>query len=95
MRGRSRWHILGHFEALLCLSKSLGGRRLGSCVALVLGYEVLEDTDIIPSITLVGRIVCSLRAQNWVHHKLMAMQLGVLLLGGNTCIREVSSEFTM
>ena len=95
MRSRSRWHILGHFEALLSLSKSLGRGRLGSCVALVLGYEVLEDTDIIPSITLVGRIVGSLRAQNWVHHKLMAMQLGVLLLRGYTCIREVPSEFTM
>jgi hypothetical protein len=71
---------------LLCLAKSLGGGRLGSRVALVLGYEVLEDTDIIPSITLVGRIVGSLRAQDRVHHKLMAMQLGVLLLGGNTCI---------
>jgi hypothetical protein len=58
---------------LLCLSKSLGGRRLGSCVALVLGYEVLEDTDIISSITLVGRIVGRLRAQDRVYHELMAM----------------------
>jgi hypothetical protein len=62
---------------------------------LVLGYEVLEDTDIISSITLVGRIVCSLRAQDRVYHELMAMQLGVLLLRGYTRIREVSSEFTM
>jgi hypothetical protein len=53
---------------------------------LVLGYEVLEDTDIIPSITLVGRIVGSLGAQDRVHHELMAMQLGVLLLGCSTCI---------
>lgn len=73
----------------------MGGGRLGSCVALVLGYEVLEDTDIIPSITLVGRIVGSLSAQDRVHHELMAMQLGVLLLGCDTCIREVSSKFTM
>jgi hypothetical protein len=61
---------------------------------LVLGYEVLEDTDIIPSITLVGRIVGSLRAQDRVNHELMAMQLGVLLRG-HTRIREVPSEFTM
>jgi len=53
---------------------------------LVLGYEVLEDTDIIPSITLVSRIVGSLSAQDWVHHELMAMKLGVLLLRGYTCI---------
>jgi hypothetical protein len=95
VRGRSRWHVLGHFEALLSLAKSLGGGRLGSRVALVLGYEVLEDTDIIPSITLVGRIVGSLRAQDRVHHELMAMQLGVLLLRCATRIREVPSEFTM
>jgi hypothetical protein len=95
VRSRSRWHVLGHFEALLSLAKSLGGGRLGSCVALVLGYEVLEDTDIIPSITLVGRIVGSLRAQDRVYHELMAMQLRVLLLRCYPCIREVPSEFTM
>jgi len=86
VRGRSRWHVLGHFEALFSLAKSLGGCRLGSRVALVLGYEVLEDTDIIPSITLVSRIVGSLSAQDWVHYELMAMKLGVLLLRGYTCI---------
>ena len=86
MRGRSRWHVLGHFKTLLSLTKTLGGDCLGSRVALVLGNEVLEDTDIIASITLVGRIVGSLRAQDRMNHKLMAMQLSVLLLGGNTCI---------
>ena len=95
MRGRSRWHVLGHFKTLLSLTKTLGWGWLGSRVALVLGNEVLEDTDIIASITLVGRIVGSLRAQDWMHHELMAMQLGVLLLGCNTCIREVPSKFTM
>jgi len=80
---------------LLSLTKTLVGGWLGSCVALVLGNEVLEDTDIIASITLVGRIVSSLRAQDRMHHELMAMQLSVLLLGCNTCIREVPSKFTM
>jgi hypothetical protein len=80
---------------LLSLTKTLGGGWLSSRVALVLGNEVLEDTYIIPSITLVGRIVSSLRAQDRMHHELMAMQLSVLMLGGNTCIREIPSEFTM
>jgi hypothetical protein len=80
---------------LLCLTKTLGGGWLGSRVTLVLGNKVLENADIIPSITLVRRIVGSLRAQDWMHHKLMAMQLSVLLLDCNACIRKVPSEFTM
>jgi hypothetical protein len=58
---------------LLGLTKTLGGGWLGSRVTLVLGNEVLEDTDIIASITLVGRIVGSLRAQDRMYHELMAM----------------------
>lgn len=95
MRGRSRRHVLGHFKTLLCLTKTLGGGWLGSRVTLVLGNEVLENADIIPSITLVRRIVGSLRAQDRMHHELVAMKLSVLLLGAITCIRKVPSEFSV
>jgi hypothetical protein len=71
---------------LLCLAKSLGGGRLGSRVALVLGYEVLEDTDIIPSITLVCRFFCSLCVQDRMHIEQKAIELDVLLLGWDTRI---------
>ena len=92
VRGRGRRHVLGHLQGLLDFGRP--SRWLLWPIALILWYEVLENADVVPAGTCIRRVIGGFSAEYRMNHKLVAMQLSVLL-GDRSSIWQVPTEFTM
>lgn len=98
MRGWSRRDILSHFQCLLASFPRhplIGVPNWITSITLVLWYEILEYAYVIATAAaLIRYIICSLSAENWVNHKMVAVKLSVLLCY-TACVWEVAAELSV
>ena len=82
VRGRGRRDVLGHFQALLGFTQHillLIWCRGVCTITLVLRNEVFEDADVVAARRIRG-VGGRLGTQDRMDHKLVTMELSVLLL---------------